>query len=50
MSGFLIMCCFELFGDADLSRYSKIVSTFGKVRQHRWQCDDCVPKSMQCGS
>ena len=42
MSGFLSMHCFKLFGDANFSRYSKIVSAFGKVK---WKCDSCVLKS-----
>ena len=32
MSGFMSTHCFGLFGDTNSSMYSKIVSTFGKVK------------------
>ena len=47
MSGSPSMHCFGLFGDADSSRYSVIVQTFRKVKQHEWRCDSCILKSMQ---
>ena len=47
MSGSLSACCFGLFGDAALSRYSVIVQMLRKVKWHEWRCNDCVLKSMQ---
>ena len=40
------MCCFRLFGDANLSRYLKVGYPFGEVKWYLWRYVSCALKSM----